>query len=692
MSRTTLLTALACGLVACGGETAPPLPDLRIEYDAMTRDRGVDGPAADLPRLDQHAADSCAQKAWYADQDGDGFGDPKVSKQACAQPSGYVADQSDCDDASKDVHPGAAELCNSVDDDCNGKLDDVASGSLSFCKDGDGDGYGDPKVKVQGCAPPPGHVVDCGDCNDADAAVNPKAKDTPDASGVDTNCDGLDGDLAQAILVSATSGDDGKDGKGSFANGVLTASPVKSVAKGIELAALCTPAPCYVLIAEGSYDSGASAHVLKPGVSLHGGYQDVTWARSLTRDKVVLTSQSSPAVSADSLAVATSLERLTVLGPDLSKLTTSGLESVGLIVSKTSGSGMLTLRNVQVAAGKGSPGQAGVGGANGPTQTCNCTGGAGSPTENACWTLPENEVPGSPGLCGGGGGGKMGAYSCQHLCGGGPGVGNAAVNGGSGASGANGANGGSGAGGTAAAPAEGSFTGSDWAPTLSTKGADGANGGGGGGGGGGGHYRWWCDVFMNANTVELSGGVGGKGGDGGCAGKAGMPGGAGGAAIALVLLESTVTFDGVELKLGVGGAGGNGGAGGYGQGFTPGAAGGANQTGGSYYGLCPPFGPPLCPYYPKESGAGGKGGDGGFGGGGGGGAGGHGGPSYGLVILGALLPAGLPTYETTGASGGAKGIGGAGGKAGDNVTLGGKGADGANGTQVQCLLGGTPCP
>ena len=60
---------------------------------------------------------------WYEDQDGDGFGDPSVSVEACRQPSGFVSDDTDCDDGSAETFPGAAPLdfpsfcLRDVDDD-----------------------------------------------------------------------------------------------------------------------------------------------------------------------------------------------------------------------------------------------------------------------------------------------------------------------------------------------------------------------------------------------------------------------------------------------------------------------------------------------------------------------------------------------------------------------------------------------
>ncbi|MCS6916600.1 MAG: MopE-related protein, partial [Chitinophagales bacterium] len=82
-----------------------------------------------------------ASSAWYADVDGDTYGDPSSMVMACSAPSGYVADNTDCDDNNAAVNPGVAEVCyNGIDDNCNGQVDenDVTatvspSGPMSVC-------------------------------------------------------------------------------------------------------------------------------------------------------------------------------------------------------------------------------------------------------------------------------------------------------------------------------------------------------------------------------------------------------------------------------------------------------------------------------------------------------------------------------------------------------------------------------
>jgi hypothetical protein len=616
-------------------------------------------------------------KDWYPDGDGDGYGDDAGLRKACGVPSGHVLVGGDCNDADKAINPGASELCfgagNGVDDDCDGTIDEAdATDAVVFYRDSDSDGYGDPADTKKGCLAPTGYVSNADDCNDQNNTIKPGVVDLPDDNAADTNCDQVDGDLAHAIFVSTT-GNDADDGKGKLLNGVLVVAPVLTLAKALTLADACMPDKCYVLIAEGTYDQATTTLDLKDGVSLYGGYAAIGWGRTATRDKLVISGSVSPTLRATSLALATRVERLTIVGPDFSAATTPGLESIAAVIDATPSPGIFTLKDVQITAGKGSPGTPGVDGKHGVDKNCTaCAGGIGG-VSSICWDDKPTQA-GAKGGCGGGNGGATGYDTCQNICGLGPPLDGYLVRqAGPGAAGSNGGNGGNGgSGGAAGSPAFGSFVATDWQPALSTAGADGGNGKGGGGGGSGGHYRWWCEIGAT-HSADLPGGTGGKGGDGGCGADAGTAGQPGGAAFGLVMVQSTATLDALAIALGTGGKGGDGGTGGP---LSLGANGGGGSTQWRTW-----FGDS----YSMSSGAGAKGGTGGYGGGGAGGAGGNGGPSIGFVVIGPILPNGLPTYDQTGGAAGLGGVGGSGGKNGALSVTAPAGAPGADG-QLQDFL------
>ena len=80
---------------------------------------------------------------WYEDADMDTYGNPKSSKQSCTQPTGYYRNSSDCDDSDGAVNPSATELCDDIDNNCDGLLDDAsAADAKTWHADLDGDGFG----------------------------------------------------------------------------------------------------------------------------------------------------------------------------------------------------------------------------------------------------------------------------------------------------------------------------------------------------------------------------------------------------------------------------------------------------------------------------------------------------------------------------------------------------------------------
>jgi hypothetical protein len=132
--------------------------------------------------------------AWYLDHDGDGYGDLSSATSACAQPSGYVADGTDCDDGEATVNPAADELCDGLDTDCDGAVDSPTPlDADTWWLDADGDGYGDSHSATVSCSQPSGYAAATpyDDCDDGDALINPGADDLG-LNGVDEDCDGAD--------------------------------------------------------------------------------------------------------------------------------------------------------------------------------------------------------------------------------------------------------------------------------------------------------------------------------------------------------------------------------------------------------------------------------------------------------------------------------------------------------------------
>ncbi|MCB9603589.1 MAG: hypothetical protein H6720_24990 [Sandaracinus sp.] len=447
--------------------------------------------------------------------------------------------------------------------------------------------------------------------------------DEPDDGFADTNCDGVDGDVARAIFVSRTRGSDG--------NGGLTpTTAVASLARALEVY-MTNRSRVQILVESGTYATSATVRV-PSGVGLYGGYAGDFLSRTNSRAQVL--ASASVAVSVESLTTATVIDRFTFttqdrLGPGESTI-------AGIVRDAFT---HLTLRYVTFEAGRGGAGTPGTVGA---------PGSPGNPGESLTANVTTGGTAGSVG----GGAGRSGRYRAtgeagfrgdpnDSSCGGNPGGASGSggmgcgdgdpqdlAPGGDGGVGCNGPRGSHGGAGGARGTMMNDGT---YVPANGLVGGRGGVGGGGGGGGAGGGENAnncclvGCDYFG-------TGRAGGGGGGGGTGGFGGTPGTGGGASIGLLVSTSEIAATELRVTTVGGGTGGLGGAGGTG------GTGGRGGTGASST--------------DDKAGPGGDGGDGGPGGNGGCGGGG-GGPSVGIYGFGAssrITPA-TPVTIVTGPGG-----------------------------------------
>lgn len=430
-------------------------------------------------------------------------------------------------------------------------------------------------------------------------AMNASAQDDPDPYFIDSDGDGIDGVLADAIFVAPP-----PIGINSAGRGTTPSDPVATIGFGISRAVVS--ARHQVLIQVGSYSESIT---LQAGVHLYGGY-DTTWVHVPSTETVATIVQGGgTAILANAINSATTVAFLTVRAANA---ITAGDSSYAMRI--TSSAGPIRIRYNRIEPGTGAAGAAGTNG--NPAAQILTEPGNGANAEQTTSTTAKLGGLGGTSACGrdggkggnGGVGDQNGVNGSQGIGGtsGGPsGQGSSTIadggNGGIGHMGTSGLNGGAGA---VTVDLVGPISMGTYVSLAGLDGASGVHGNAGGGGGGGGGQD--CN-FCNADL----GAGGGGGGAGGCGGGGAHGGGNGGASIGMLIsASSNISIQDTQFLMHSGGPGGDGGDG------APGGSGQDGADGGTKVGT--------------NGGAGGKGGGGGNGGVGGSGAGGHGGPAIGI--------------------------------------------------------------
>jgi hypothetical protein len=266
--RTILASVLALGLIGCttdaDGDGSPSDKDCNDDNDLQ-----FPGNAEICDGVDNDCngkVDEGVEELFFADADNDSYGDAETSTPACSAPEGFVSNEDDCNDASADFYPGApeadctdqndyncdgsvgfadadsdgwaacedcddsdpdlspsaTEVCDDIDNNCNGVVDIDATETPTWYLDYDGDTYGDATVSVDQCDPPARFVDNALDCDDSSAEALPGGVEICD--NYDNDCDGtVDGPDAEGALPFYTDAD--ADGFGVTASEVFICFP-----------------------------------------------------------------------------------------------------------------------------------------------------------------------------------------------------------------------------------------------------------------------------------------------------------------------------------------------------------------------------------------------------------------------------------------------------------------------------------
>jgi hypothetical protein len=221
----------------------------------------------------------------YRDYDQDGYGTDLITSLDCAASAAWADADNDCNESNASINPGAEEVCNLVDDNCDTQIDEGLQ-NITVYLDEDGDGHGVPDQTALGCGANPGYASVDDDCDDADELAYPGAAEL--CNERDDDCDGDDD---EGLLITCGIGICQRTAESCFASECIPGIPEVEQCNGLDddcdvyvdeescpVGQVCANAQCvddpnYVPGADGGVAAGGQSSLDAGQTSGAGGMQ-----------------------------------------------------------------------------------------------------------------------------------------------------------------------------------------------------------------------------------------------------------------------------------------------------------------------------------------------------------------------------------------------------------------------------------